>query len=240
MSVAYNPKIVTDGLVLCLDAANLKSYPGTGTSWNDLSGNGYNATLLGQNPTPYISNGVAYLEYDTEIYDTDSVGNDYIRITNTAVSATDAPLTYSIWFNMKSAGRTAQAIWLMGPVGTSLTGTGLGFGVKSNNSLWGIVYDEAGNQTQFTSPTTLQLDTWYMATVVHDNSNVKLYINAEYNTQVSCNGFKPSTTDAFTIGLNRIYYHFGGMLNNVQVYSRALSETEIKQNFNATRGRFGI
>jgi len=240
MGLGHGADIVRNGLILHLDAANVKSYPGTGTAWNDMSGNGYTATLLGQNPTPYISNGVAHLEYDTETYDTNSIGNDYIRITNTAVAATDAPLTYSIWFNMKSAGRTAQAIWLMGPVGTSLTGSGLGFGIKANNPLWGIVYNEAGNQTQFTSPTILQLDIWYMATVVHDNSNVKLYINAEYNTQVSCNGFKPSTADAFTIGLNRIYYHFGGMLNNVQVYSRALSETEISQNFEATRGRYGI
>lgn len=208
-------------------------------TWYDLSGKNYNATLIGQNPTPYVSNGAVHLEYDTEVYDTDGVGNDYIRISNTSVSATDAPLTYSLWFNMKSAGRTAQAIWLMGPAGTSATGTGLGFGIKSSNQLWGIAYDEAGNQVQITSPTTLQLDTWYMATVVHDNTNIKIYLNAVYDSQVSCAGFKPSA-EAFTIGLNRIYYHFGGKLNNVYVYNRALSAAEIQQNFNAIRGRYGI
>jgi hypothetical protein len=40
MGIAYNPRTITDGLVLCLDAANSKSYPGSGTTWTDLSGNG--------------------------------------------------------------------------------------------------------------------------------------------------------------------------------------------------------
>ena len=55
MGVAYNTSIVTDGLVLCLDAANAKSYPGTGTTWYDISGNNNNATLYG---SPVVSNGV--------------------------------------------------------------------------------------------------------------------------------------------------------------------------------------
>jgi hypothetical protein len=240
MGTIYNPSIVRDGLVLHLDAANVKSYPGTGTTWSDLSGNEYNATLLGQNPTPYISDGVAHLEYDTETYDTDGIGNDYIRITNTAVAATDAPLTYSIWFNLKSSGRTSQSVWLMGPVGTSPTGAGLGLGIKSTNQLWIIVYNEAGSQTQLTSPTTLQLDQWYMATVVHDNSYVKMYLNGQYNTQVACSGFAPSSSDAFTIGLNGIYYHFGGYMSVIKVYSKALTEIEIQQNYNAMKGRYGL
>ena len=46
MAVCYNPRIVTDGLVLALDAGNSKSYPGSGTTWTDLMGNGYNATVI--------------------------------------------------------------------------------------------------------------------------------------------------------------------------------------------------
>jgi hypothetical protein len=51
MAISYNPRIVTDGLVLALDAGNPKSYPGSGTTWTDLSGNGNNGTLV---------NGVGY------------------------------------------------------------------------------------------------------------------------------------------------------------------------------------
>lgn len=62
MALAHNPKIVTDGLVLCLDAANPKSYPGSGTVWSDLSGNGNNGTLV--NGVGYNSNNGGYLTFD--------------------------------------------------------------------------------------------------------------------------------------------------------------------------------
>ena len=45
MAFYSNPKIVTDGLTLLLDAGSENSYPGSGTTWTDLSGNGYDATL---------------------------------------------------------------------------------------------------------------------------------------------------------------------------------------------------
>ena len=62
MAFNYSPKIVTNGLVLALDAANKKSYPGSGTTWSDLSGNGYTATLL---------NGTAFssINFGTFVFD---------------------------------------------------------------------------------------------------------------------------------------------------------------------------
>jgi hypothetical protein len=54
MSLIHSPRIVTDGLVLCLDAGNPKSYTGSGTTWTDLSGNGNNGTLT-NSPTYWIN-----------------------------------------------------------------------------------------------------------------------------------------------------------------------------------------
>ena len=56
MGIAYNPRVVTDGLVLCLDAGNVKSYPGSGTTWTDLSGKGNTGTLT-NGPTYSSANG---------------------------------------------------------------------------------------------------------------------------------------------------------------------------------------
>lgn len=64
------PNIVTDGLVLYLDAANTKSYPGSGTTWNDLSGNGNNGTLI--NGYIFNSIGNGNLVFDGS--------NDYVNI----------------------------------------------------------------------------------------------------------------------------------------------------------------
>ena len=63
MGIAYNPKIVTDGLVLCLDAANTKSYSGTVTSWTDLSGNGNTGTLT--NGPTYNSSNLGFFQFVT-------------------------------------------------------------------------------------------------------------------------------------------------------------------------------
>ena len=63
MSLNHGGKpIVTDGLVLCLDAANPKSYPGSGTTWTDLSGNGNNGTLV--NGVGYNSDNGGSLSFD--------------------------------------------------------------------------------------------------------------------------------------------------------------------------------
>ena len=64
MALAHSPKIVTDGLVLCLDAANPKSYPGSGTTWTDLSGNGNNGTLVNGASYNSVNNGVFVLDAD--------------------------------------------------------------------------------------------------------------------------------------------------------------------------------
>lgn len=239
MSLGHGASIVRDGLVLHLDAANKKSYPGAGTAWNDLSGNGYNAVLYNG---ASIQNGSSSLEYAAATFDT---SNDYIRINNTAISAISSPLTYTCWFKVKSDGYTNQILSLMGTSGTSATGTGIALHIGASARqlrLWAIAYNSSRNQNQIgrTSGPQLELDKWYMATLTHDGSFVKLFLNAELDAQASVDGLVTSTTENFTIGVNRIYWHFGGNISSVRVYNKSLSPEEIQQNFSALRGRYGI
>ena len=91
MARRYNPRIVTDGLVLALDAGNTKSYPGSGTTWTDLSGNGNNGSLL--NGTGYSSDNLGVLSLDGT--------NDYIDSYDDAdVFVDDNSLTVSIFVNI--------------------------------------------------------------------------------------------------------------------------------------------
>jgi|11BtaG_2_1085332.scaffolds.fasta_scaffold20759_2 hypothetical protein len=238
MATLYGANVVRDGLVLHLDAANPKSYPGSGATWFDLSGNGKDATLYNG---VTISNGASEQQYSTAVYEG---GNDFVRVDDYSVAATPAPLTYTCWVNFFSEGRDTaqQTMNLMGPAGTSATGAGMALGILNDERLWGIVYDSSGNQYQLrnTSGEILQADTWYMASMTHDGSTASLYLNNKLYHQVSLDGYLPYTTQNFTIGLNRIYFHFGGYMSDVKVYNKALSLSEIQQNFNATRGRFGI
>ena len=66
MGVAYNSRIVTDGLVLALDAGNTKSYPGSGTTWTDLSGNGRNGTLTNMEIPGDYSSSIGYLNFSLD------------------------------------------------------------------------------------------------------------------------------------------------------------------------------
>ena len=84
MSVYAGPEIVNDGLVLCLDAANSRSYPGSGTAWTDLSGNGNNGTLFG---TPSFTASPSYFDITGD--------STYVRLSSYAHRTND--FTYSMW-----------------------------------------------------------------------------------------------------------------------------------------------
>ena len=77
MSFHFSPKIVTNGLLLHLDAANIKSYHGSGTSWYDLSGTGIYGTLI-----------------DTPAYSTDGVGSFVFNGTSNYVDMTSVPTIF--------------------------------------------------------------------------------------------------------------------------------------------------
>ena len=95
MALSHSPSIVTDGLVLCLDAGNPKSYPGSGTTWTDLSGNGNNGTLV---------NGVGYDSDNGGSLSFDGV-NDYVTLgTPALMNGVQVPLTICLWARANSFG----------------------------------------------------------------------------------------------------------------------------------------
>ena len=91
MAINYSPKIIRDGLVLCLDAANPKSYPGTGTAWTDLSGSGNNGTLV--NGPVYSSANGGSIDFDGS--------NDYSSLSSNIIPATGA---FTVFFTYALTG----------------------------------------------------------------------------------------------------------------------------------------
>lgn len=245
MALVHSPSIVTNGLIFGIDAVNSKSYPGSGTDWYDLTKN-YDAIL--KDGATISGDGVS-LAYSASSYEP---GNDYVEVQTTELNTLLAPWTMTCWFNLASSGydTASQSLALMGCSGTSPTGFGKMIGIGGGSrerKPWGLLYDSTGAQKQVGNFSTvgsqIPFDTWHMMTMTHDNTTAKIYLNDTLDSSTSCSGYTPyasDTTQKFTIGLNRIFFHFGGLIAMAHVYNRDLSESEIAQNFNAFRGRFNV
>lgn len=231
MAFAHSPQIVTNGLVLALDAGNTKSYPGTGTTWFDKSGNAYNGTLT-NGPTFSSANGGSIVF--------DGV-DDYV-----ATTGIQAP-SFSInsWVRLNEINRFHGIIGRADSIFSNLS---YAFRILNSNNL-SISLSNSGTSVapyfEITSPTPLQVSTWYNFTVTFSKPTTTLYING--NTSIVDTNFNydlyNSTSNTiiggYTYG-NGLSYLLKGNMGNICFYNRALSASEVQQNFNALRGRFGI
>ena len=224
MGLAYSPRIVTDGLVLYLDAANIKSYPGTGTTWTNLSANSNTGTLT-NGPTYNSANG-GYIEFD---------GGDEYSHGSLAIPSDGSNYTLeSLVFLADISG--SKAIFSHGRSAVAFSS---GIIISGDN----LRFRNSSNDHTFSSPTTLAANQWYHFVISITPSGSTGY----------CNSVSQGTT-VQTITSNTIAdYHIGRRSSNsagefmngriafIRVYqNKALSAAEVQQNFNALRGRYGI
>jgi hypothetical protein len=239
MAFANGPKIVTDGLILALDAADRTSYPGSGTAWNDLAGSN-NGTLT-NGPTFNSGNGGSIVF--------DGV-DDYVSINSSLVLTDTTPFTSSTWIK---------------PITGILTNTyAVIFTLKAVSTHWQVSYSSdptfnllfafAGTSTSVgtvSSVTTLiPLNTWGLVSVQYNGgdksllSSWKVYING-VEVSIRLTGSTGASTNTNSLGFRpgsggASGNYFLGDISNHLIYNRALSATEVLQNYNATKGRFGL
>lgn len=209
--------IVTNGLILYLDAGNTASYPGSGTTWTDLSGSGNNGTLV--NGVGYSSNGGGSLTFDGV--------NDYVNAPLTKTSS----CTFSCWARTTTVGG-APMLFNAGPDGS---GPDLFF--YNNKIIWNT-WD--GDANSFgTMPASVTDGNWHNYVVVNDaTSTAKLYYDGSL---LGSAVYKTAANNTnLTIGGNTNSYQWNGSISNFLVHNRVLSASEITQNYNALRSRFGI
>jgi hypothetical protein len=238
MALAHNPSIVTSGLVLCLDAANKRSYPGTGTSWLDVSGNGNTGTLV---------NGVGYDSGNSGSLVFDGV-NDYVNVNiDNFFQTYNDSVTYELWSYTPAA-----AQWHANPPGGSGTniisrGTYPGYNglgrLATNNVV--AAYFRGSTSGTASASFTISRDEWYHLVSVWTGTRAELYVNGTLRntSQVSLVG--NPTAGAVSIarqralgGNNGGWYE--GLISGVKIYNRALTAQEILQNFNATKSKYGV
>lgn len=237
MGVNYNPKIVTDGLVLCLDAANRRSYSGAGTTWTDLSGNGNNGTLI-NGPTFSETNGGSIV-FDGS--------DDYCPVDNFLYHQSNS-LTVELCLRLNqdlNGGSGFRGIFsnISGVSGYQL------FWRPGTSSQYNYFYFYRTSvvMNTFTGSTFNSGEILYFTLIYNYNVPLasSIYINGVDNT-----GYRATTASnsnsslPLTIGGPRAdqpnQYFLNCNFFFLRFYNRALSLSEAQQNFNATRGRFGI
>ena len=228
MSLHHNPRIVTDGLVLALDAANPKSYPGSGTVWKDLSGHNNHATLV--NSPVFNGEGFVFDGIDTYAYCDDPTPFDF-GTGDFTLCITSKPAAVNGW-------RT-----LIGKGASGSTGYSITFNTSSKFS---IDLDSPTN-THWGDTTVLSENNYYNFCAVFDRDVAgNQYINGILTSSHDITGQNQTVSNSsnkLTIGqfgYENFQWQYSGVHYSVLIYDRALSSEEIKQNFNATRGRFGI
>lgn len=237
MAVQYaNGKIVTNGLVLALDAADRNSYSGSGTSWTDLSGNENTGTLT-NGPTYSSANGGSIV-FDGS--------NDYMSVPSLAnTSFPQNSGTISIWYNIQSSGGTV---------------TYADKGIFDN---WDSGRDHIFMRNYYNSPNNLQIginsiriglsgyeavanyaisvDVFHNIVVTYTagvGGTVQFYIDGVLRTSGAIDsGFRP--TGQF-VGFGNSLLAMQGKGNIMHIYNRALSASEITQNYNAQKARFNL
>jgi hypothetical protein len=243
MACNYQGKIVTNGLVLCLDAADKKSYPGTGTTWLDRSGNGNNGIL---------TNGPTFSNSNAGSIVLDGV-DDYI--TKDTLSAFNV-YCISMWVKPSSLiNSTSSAKVLIQLRHNILAGNYswyISFGaatILANNEYITIAGVQENTRTCVVDGGNLNSNTWYNLVFNYENSEYKIYVNNILKPTVSAGGGGHvgllSNPNKLSLGsliesTNPPNLFLDANIAQVLIYNRALSPTEIQQNFNATRGRFGI
>lgn len=241
MALSHSPRIVTDELVLCLDAANKKSYSGSGTVWNDLSGNGHHGTLI--NGPTYSSDNGGSLVFDGT--------NDHIRSSNfSSLLDYQQSGTVDVWFRFLSAPSGNYAgIWC--------------FVANSNDRIiWLETSTVAANLVRYvwrlSSGALGAINTNIFPTINRDSNNIvctyetvtsnvtfKVYLNGVLHGETTVSGVLTNTSIALnsflTIGRNNISASgVNAKINRILIYNKILHVDEIQQNYNALRGRFGL
>jgi hypothetical protein len=236
MAFNFSPKIVTDGLILCLDAANTKSYVSGSTTWNDMSRGG-NTMALVNGPT-FNSNNGGSIVFD---------GVDD-RASITSSINTGQNFTVSAWIFPTLLGTTRRTVVANSYIDVGTTNgwffSTAGFGV-SNTFFMSIGRDTA---YRVAPANTLSTNTWthIVGVVQGGGSGITFYKNGvaltTYANSLLTSVSITYTHPQFNVGFRNVGSietdPYTGRIAQTSIYNRALSATEVLQNYNATKSRY--
>jgi hypothetical protein len=230
------PAIITDSLLWCVDAGFTPSYSTTGTTWYDISGNGKNGTLI--NGTSYNSSYSGSLVFDGV--------DDYAYFSN--ISSTFPPqgtVSFWMWADVVENYRNPLQF-------TNINGSNVGIRFEEytpGDQFHGGFNALFGNNSNFTGyrylpyPGVLTANAWYNVVLAWNTStsNIVGYLNNDLKFNANDAIYAPTNINNLVVGtgfsMDRCWK---GRISGVMIYTKQLSSTEVSQNYNAQKGRFGL
>ena len=237
MGLIHSPRIVRDSLILYVDAANPKSYSGSGTTWKDLSDRGHDMTLV--NGPTFNSGFGGYLKFDGS--------NDSATVEIDNLAGTTKDVTMSIWMDGDYGNSTHRGI-----IGFRETANNNGFYIlrlnNTNDQLEMRIANSAGQsdvKNASNNKPTVNTRIWCNLCFTYSNSNTLItgYYNGEKLGSSSANATAfESSMNTFAIARSvHSGAHYANMkASSAMLYEKCLSTSEVQQNYNALKGRFGL
>jgi hypothetical protein len=254
MSAAAGPDIIQDGLILYLDAGNRDSYPGSGSTWNDLSNNARNFILFNPSYYSFDSTNSGSIRFARTMPPTGETGG-YAEHTGSGALAVATYLynnhTTEVWARINNinatlynANETQSALFVYRGYHSMF--------YYGSTSLNYIIWNGAPGSTQ-TSPslsvgisgTDIIQSQWFHVVAVRSGNSLSSYINGGLkgtNTINTSNG-SGAVTNTIRIAMaspsnEDFSWHADANVSAIKMYNRALTPQEVLQNYNATKGRF--
>ena len=217
MAVGYNPKVVTDGLVIALDAGNTKSYPGSGTSWTDTVGG--NTGTLTNGPT-YSSGDGGSIVFDGS--------NDYIQLSTNSNLTLTGDFTYETWIQT-DVQTGSKHLWKIGDQSLQFT---------NNTTPDQIIYYSSGTGSQAYG--VLGNSTWGHLVLTKSGNALSGYLNGSQSWTNTPGSSATHDFSAVRIGSRDTQsgYYWDGKMSIIRIYNRSFTAAEVLQNYNATKGRY--
>jgi hypothetical protein len=228
MGLNHSPRIATDGLIMCLDVANKKSYDGSATTWGDILGN-YDATFENMDASNFSADNLGSFAFDGT--------NEGMKI---PLVGSFQEMTFDFWATFDDPDLSV-------PTFSTRTRNESIFGDWSSNrqhfgSRWsvGMHWNVNNVWSEVTSLSSLRYGWNHYSLIWNNNANQKLiYINSKLSYQEGTNGPIQSTANNFAIGYApSLSAYYRGNISNFKIYDKALGAEQVSQNYQATVGRY--
>lgn len=237
---SYGPKTVTSNLALYLDAGSTKSYSGSGTTWTDISNNGRNGTLFTNGASgvaTYVSGPPSYFQFDADKlqFVTGFSSNGF------GLSGTAPACTICAWANLTRRGGVGTVNqYIAGFRNDSnfdfyivlLDSNGATVNTEARLRTTGGLYDIAVNYINY-------FNNWTHIAFTASSTRTDLYLNGNFVGFNNASGTFGTTTTTFNIGTGGGAW-ISGRLAQVQVYTKTFTSSDVLQNYNATKARYGL